>query len=295
MVEPRKIPEFLYKYLGVPEFGADGDFKGGEASKLRRERFEAVIREPKLWLNSADQFNDPYDCFPEFDFSGLSENESRSMHQGTLHWLACYETEHARNHTDVARRRTQLASEYPYLGKAAAIELAKKYVPMGIRRDIGILCLSEDGTNPVMCYHYAGQSSGLVIKYRVADWFREFEPVEYVKERPVVLFREQSNLPAQFEQIFLHKFHDWGYEREWRYVNFMHDLGEAKRSRAYRSYAPELLCGVSFAPKCSELQKDYVMKLLAERGHRIDVCNLLESRTEFRFIESPFATVSGLL
>jgi hypothetical protein len=97
-------------------------------------------------------------------------------------------------------------------------------------KDLKVLCLTEDPTNPPMWAHYAEHDSGVVVRLRSVPsrdtMYGMARPMKYLQEIPR-LFDEQhfsdvisgirpDNYRAQLDRMIYSKGSAWSYEKEWR-------------------------------------------------------------------------------
>ena len=95
----------------------------------------------------------------------------------------------------------------------------------------GLICMSEDWTNPVQWGHYAENHRGICLGFEVDTAVAS--PVKYFSAREVFddlsfLIDDQKAAEAWMQdQIILRKFDHWRYEREWRiHVNLVDAIKE---------------------------------------------------------------------
>jgi hypothetical protein len=108
---------------------------------------------------------------------------------------------------------------------AKLLELHREHL-----KDLKVLCLTEDPTNPPMWAHYAEHDSGVVVRLRsVPALDRPYGmalPMNYLQEIPP-LFDEKhfsdvisgirpDNHRAQLDRMIYSKGSAWSYEKEWR-------------------------------------------------------------------------------
>ncbi len=104
----------------------------------------------------------------------------------------------------------------------------------------GLLCFSEDWTDPVLWSHYAAKHSGMCLGFDI-DRSLVLRKVSYRTERlgrRVGSLPAESPLPVEIDQelaglLMTTKFSSWSYEREWRVILSLQDTIEEKSLRFY--------------------------------------------------------------
>jgi hypothetical protein len=95
-----------------------------------------------------------------------------------------------------------------------------------MNQDYGLLCLSEDWTDPVLWTHYAAKHRGICLGFDVKDGFAK--KIAYQKLR---LSQDDAGNKSEDEILdFLlyTKFESWSYEKEWRVLlNFVEVTSES--------------------------------------------------------------------
>jgi len=90
---------------------------------------------------------------------------------------------------------------------------------------IGMVCFSEDWTDPVLWGHYAAKHRGVALGFDVKDSL--VEKVQYSSQRlkQKIPLGAKAITPKMKDLLLYTKFESWSYEREWRLV---HELDEAE-------------------------------------------------------------------
>lgn len=198
--------QLLYKYTSFSEYT------------------EKLVTEPRLWFSQPLKLNDPFECRPWFDFQyelhQLVESMARHLRRVNPGMTADTATAHAVGIFLEGRHR-----------RPEMWESLRKDIVARITEEIGILCLSAAGENILMWSHYGKCHTGICLGFEwsaYTPFFGRAQPVLYDRDLPTV---DVFNTPTeqQVDQIFLTKFADWSYEKEWRIIE--HDAGP--RSHEY--------------------------------------------------------------
>jgi len=94
---------------------------------------------------------------------------------------------------------------------------------------VGIFCMSEDGTNPLMWSHYAEAHNGIVVELDEEHrWFdQKVTPFDDMRHRVQVCYVQNPH-PLTLKQlsgsnVLYTKNSEWAYEREWRIIRPLKD------------------------------------------------------------------------
>jgi hypothetical protein len=216
---------------------------------------EALVSEPRLWFSPPQKLNDPFECRPWFDFNyeqhQLVESMARHLRRVNPGITADTATAHAVSTFLEGRHR-----------QPETWERLRKDIDAGITQEIGILCLSATGENILMWSHYGKYHTGICLGFVWSThFFGRAQEVLYDENRPLV---DIFNTPdeKQVDQIFLTKFSDWSYEKEWRIIE--HDAGPGSHG-----YPSELLRTITFGVNTTTPDRELVKAWAARRGHRV--------------------------
>lgn len=116
----------------------------------------------------------------------------------------------------------------------AVLPAARKALYDVIDNKIGVLCLSESPTEPLMWSHYADSHRGLVIEFdtdnkffsqqlNTSDELRHLRKIKYSTERPSLILSNVESFDS-----FLTKSMDWEYEKEWKMLLPLDNCTEKK-------------------------------------------------------------------
>ena len=102
--------------------------------------------------------------------------------------------------------------------------MSNQLMPDAANKVLGVLCLSEIGTNPLMWGHYTNSYVGFALEFDATHEFftcpsgmhedvGQTSKVRYTNERPTLSFGGEPSLAFMFS-----KASDWSYENEWRMI-----------------------------------------------------------------------------
>jgi len=176
-----------------------------------------AITEGTMKFTCPLEFNDPFDCNPNYDQASIDEFEI--------------------NRSDLIKKAAKLKG----LSPAKYLQHKKKLAaPIKQRmrsrdhhkvfmQEIGVCSLSLDPSNILMWSHYADNHRGFVIELYVPASHKKAKhdlafnmtplPVFYKEQRPVYKYGMSENTGDQITKLLLTKAKKWEYEQEWRVIN----------------------------------------------------------------------------
>jgi hypothetical protein len=144
-----------------------------------------------------------------------------------------------------------------------------------MNQDYGLLCLSEDWTDPVLWTHYAAKHRGICLGFDVKDGFAK--KIAYQKLR---LRQDDAGNKSEDEILdFLlyTKFESWSYEKEWRVLLNLVEVTSESDLYFYEFDERLKLTEVVLGAECGILP-DKVRKLVS--AHH-PVANTIQARLAF--------------
>lgn len=296
MTEPAPSPRVFYKYTSA------------RVAKI-------VLATRCLRYSSPLLFNDPFDVTQElrlnFDerglYAALSERVAWLMEQGDatlvrhpvfgpLLRLAMAAGPDVRR--AMARElREQAGSPTP--GQAAALkELKDKW--RSLVPTFRILCLSELNDVTSMWHHYADNYQGVVLGFSAVE---QVDDSVFQMARPVVYQEAPSIAEAnawvgcllgegetRWQHLFLEylyvKTPAWSNEKEWRIPVTGRRPGDSELFGDY-PFHPRELTAIYFGPKCSEQDREDVLKLLVHGLEHVEAYQMDLDTPRARLVPRP--------
>ena len=250
---------------------APGESSVNRLFKYRRfnDHTLRIIECNELWFSSPREFNDPFDCKPQFVFS--------DDYQERLAFAV-----------GIVRRKHPNSPESKIL-RVAKKELAKtpesnfqKALPdihragLALLENSAICCFTAVSDDILMWSHYADGHKGLCLEFEATNRTRFFgaaQRVTYKGSFPVVRIGS-LNSEEWVEAAFLTKSSRWSYEYEWRIVE--PDKGPGKYI-----FPGELLKSVILGCMMQDENKVKIKKVLARRPHSVKLYEAKQKRGEF--------------
>lgn len=250
MSETEESPDFLYKYMSV----------SGE----RREWLEDLITHSRFYFPCVIDFNDPFDCHPNF---------SVSDHEAFVRRLVNQELEGKPKREIEAKVREFLKSEL-WL-KPDTIEQYRQRFLEELQYKQGVLSLSENSQSILMWSHYAEKHSGLCLTFdRHSEFFSRAKRVVYQSQYPVIDLSAAT--PDELVEFALFsKSEEWSYEQEWRII-------EDQNGRVGRHVFPkENLIEVTFGARTDPETLTAIRGLIEVQMPHIRIYQMQVDATDF--------------
>jgi hypothetical protein len=274
-IKAKNLPKSVFKFRAVNEYSID-NFKTNS-----------------LWVSSADQFNDPYDCFYTLSFDELA----------SAMW--CKNKEQIKTFVLEKSKQHNCALTLEEINRAASInELAKiilsadKNIPpqnhnriiesaectlKGIfeshhtgrfrnilQKNMGICSLSKTNSSLRMWRSYGDNHQGFSLEYDLTPIKRDSPlanclfPVVYTSNLPdmTAYFTVDEN---KFNNLFgiiaaMHKSKEWKYEKEWRIIL---PLGEKYCSKKFNMPRPK---AIYIGIEAERNDRNILLNIAAQKG-----------------------------
>jgi hypothetical protein len=239
------------------------------------ENTESAVATPRLWFSRPSKLNDPFELKPWYEFNyqphQLVEQYSRQLRKANPGMT---------EHTAVAEATAMfLKGDHR---NPTMWESLRNNISVQLDNEIGLLCLSTVNDSILMWSHYCRNHEGICLGFKWSvqtEFFGKAQQVKYRSKLPTV---DVYNTPheKQVEEIFLTKFSDWRYEKEWRIID--HDDGEG-----LRRYPLTLLKTITFGVNTSALQREQVKQWVKQRGHDVDFFECKRDERTYKLLIQP--------
>lgn len=167
-----------------------------------------------IYCSIPSRFNDPWDCKPTFDTSGLDDPKRYEDHVkwfdaiGRKHFPAIEEGERQRRIHIMRSDRTFLEN----MIRECSLDIAK-----AIEDRYRVFCLSSDPTSTLMWSHYSQHHQGICLEFDARnDVFGSALKVDYRETYPGLALDSDDNDQAVLALIA--KSDVWEYENEFRII-----------------------------------------------------------------------------
>jgi hypothetical protein len=226
----------LYKFRDIP-----GD-------RGKRNRLEQMLLNNELFAATSDTFNDPFDAQADYRI----EQQGDALRELVYRYL-----------------RSQGAPDHIARDDSAALAASIKANHQQLLQQLGVCCLAETATDPLLWAHYAQNHRGIAVQYRPSldPMSLQPHPVHYNATYPII----ENFFDREKRDIFsplLRKSPSWAYEREWRI------LRPDAPNRAFQ-VRPEALTAVLLGMRILDNDREYIRGLVAERDRRYELKTLV--------------------
>lgn len=175
------------------------------------------LKNDQLWMARPDTFNDPYDTRIRWDLNKIID-KYLAQEKLSKYWREASKS----------------------LLKRKGDESVTKELE-NFRRQLGILCFSEDRDNLLTWAHYADYYKGICVEYEYEQiqnkYKNDFFPVIYERDLKsideFIKIKSNNNISLDCEGIMLYsnKAIDWEYEREWRVCLILSDKEREQKGK----------------------------------------------------------------
>lgn len=206
-----------------------------------------IISEGTMKFSSPSEFNDPFDCAPDYDVKTNLEyvSNNKDLFKIAGKKLGLSPAQRIQNKAKMLKRVERATSKEDY-----GSEIAEK---------TGICCLSRDALNLLMWAHYAKNHTGFVVEFCIpltaSGTIQEAEDfilkwllplkVDYTKDKPVINLNDSKDVNMQKQ--FLTKSIDWEYEQEERVIDYMR--GSGTHSFDHKEILKSVIAGIKMDDK----------------------------------------------
>lgn len=301
------MTQFLTDSIPKYEIEALREGAGIEAETLYKYRewsndhVRRMLRENEIYLSSPGDFNDPFDCLIEPNFTATKAQQRAKYAKFVRHY------NHGLSRKEVRRRVSEAWSrkDSPIRGPAAEM---RKRLAATRRERFGVFSMAESHSNLLMWSHYADSHKGICVGFRVdslllqtgiyaltrPDLSIQLQKVDYEQTIPTWnIFTDGTEREREMIAKSLKtKSIDWDYEKEWRL--FLHAIprrsrGQVEdrerailenRERTMRlpdDAISEVYLGLQMCPEHKEEIKD----IIAAKGTKVKVMEARKSTRKY--------------
>jgi hypothetical protein len=167
-----------------------------------------------IYCSTPSRFNDPWDCKPTFDTSGLDDPKRYEDH---VQWFDAIGRKHfpALDEAERQRRIRIMRSDRPFLEQM--IRGCSSDIARAIDSRYRVYCLSSDPTSTLMWSHYSQHHQGICLEFDARnDVFGSALKVDYRETYPGLAL--DCGDDSQAILTLLAKSTVWEYEDEYRII-----------------------------------------------------------------------------
>lgn len=256
MEETVRIPQLLWKY------------------RKWNSHTRSLVVNGSLYFNEAKLLNDPF----EFRWRQRIPTLQEEIVEFAKELCALNFPKHS-----IEQRRAQFDRIVNELTEKASI-LGNNTELAHINRNMGVFCASEHSDDVLMWSHYGDEHKGVCVGLSPRKVSRQFRPVEYLAEIPVIdAWHYVRNPDDIFSTLACCKADNWRYEREWRsiFLPGMHSF-------------PECVQQVVIGARASTETQEDVLEAIETASQNVSVHYASLSDTHYRIDVNPdVVTVSS--
>ncbi len=173
--------------------------------KFDSGRLKSILETDRIYLSSPKLFNDPWDCRPCFDLSGLDDPAVYTRH---VEWLGTGGQKSPAHINRLRNDRQFLEDHVRKVGIRIESEIQKRY---------RLYCLTPKPSNILMWSHYAQNHTGICLEFNShRNLMSDSIKVVYLKAYPTLDLTDDD--PDTMLAPLLTKAIDWEYEEEYRLI-----------------------------------------------------------------------------
>jgi hypothetical protein len=225
-------PRFVYRYLGP---------------SVRDEYLCDYLVESLFYLNSVEEFNDPFDMGAYVTVSSDPKKRIEKfkkilkVHNPQLRWK---------------QRQKEINKMMLTLDQWTHIQSAYEQNIL----DVGTICFTRKPKDLLMWSHYGGHHRGISLQFHLANDIRTMGrllEVNYSPTYPTIDWID--DMEKGLGEVLSTKNSGWEYEKEYRIL-----IAEAAKS--YLAFHPKALTGLIFGCRADQEMKERVLNLLEVRA-----------------------------
>jgi len=222
------IPKRLYRYRALND------------DNITQYRFGEIVR-GELYMSHPGELNDPFEVS-----SVLAASEPSAYMRDKEDFIKLFKDKMSdQDYESVFGSDSWYEMLLTYVAEKSApqdkVELTKSALSRVIMREfekinsnvsdmtrkmVRLACFTTTPDNLPMWYHYTNGHTGICLEYNTEDITNIYQidklfPVYYVDKMPDMTNRLLQKRDTDFgflEYLAMHKFKDWGYEKEWRLI-----------------------------------------------------------------------------
>lgn len=214
---------------------------------------DILLNDRMRWQSPAD-FNDPFDCVPEFD--------RRISAAAFKQWMKDAQT---RIEGSIPRNDRRSAITKKVKTRADMIASLQTSFVQALSES-SVTCFSLVRDQPLMWAHYADAHAGVMFEFEQPGTDAAFHglDVSYVDKRPLVDPTAFLAGNTEIKKAILTKSDDWAYEEEVRMVEY-------RRPPGPRLFQPSYLKSVTLGLKISDAHRQAIIDIVGRRRTAIPI------------------------
>ena len=240
------------------------------------ESSKRTLLNNEIYIPSAYDFNDPFDCKINYEFDSSEEFFRKELRKHIREEHP--KISEIRLNSIVESKMEKGVSKHPIQSR----QIANSSRSYWLNR-IGIYCLSEINDNILMWSHYSNGHRGFCLEFNInmSSKLSEAKQVKYQNKYPNKLrYTGDKNDKAFFNTILLTKSDSWDYEKEWRII--------ATNGPGVYKINDGDLNGIIFGCQISDEDRSKIISLARKRSDNLKLFQAKIKQKEFGLDIIPF-------
>lgn len=233
------------------------EYKGRLYKYLNKQSARLTLNNSTLFLQSPNNFNDPYDCYEGLiHFPDSKQHTINLMHKKL---------------DNLSKYQKKIIEEKIINGEMDTDKQFSEFL-LEIKNEIGVTCFSKNFDNILMWSHYAEKHSSICLGFEINlatnDYFAV--PVDYVKKFKKANYGKEG--VTMLKKWLFTKAHDWKYEEEVRLISF--------EKSGVISFKKKALKEIIFGANIKKEFKEEISKIIKEKKYNVTMSEMRMNENE---------------
>lgn len=241
--------------------------------RFNADHFAALVKDGTVRYSNPANFNDPWECRPQYSLSVLNSADGRER---AIKWMqSAVVAEAKRLGTPVPKKETQeqqaneLRRNHAFL--RSLVEQCTDGIAAGLRADYRVFCLATKPDDALMWSYYGDHHRGVCLQFGTKGVFVDAYKVNYSATYPERDIADEDDY-ASVVDSFLTKAEVWAHEGEFRSLNQEGEIeGHPACTDGFVKTAPEDLEAVIMGCQVSDESRAIIERTIEGAGRRIEL------------------------
>jgi hypothetical protein len=220
------------------------------------------IRDDEFWFAKPETLNDPYDCYPFFNYNYDLATVKKIFEEWNSDEteLILKQFPNCKTKDDIyqllerimeSEKTSSDTKKHPIWAlQAMLIKLVRVKIA-----NTGILCFTENPKDILMWAHYANNHRGICLDITIPEDTHSLKKLRYTVEQPYFAIHEAMNeRHGKLMELFYTKSIHWQHEKEWRMV--------AREGNIAREIPGASIAHIIYGINTSEETKDKISEVI---------------------------------
>lgn len=272
-----ELEEFANKYKTASADGLDSLYRFSSYSTSKKQHHKKLLTDGWLFHNLPQQFNDPFECKPQFKWPDMNPKEVEGFKEDILFLQNIIPRENRKEVTlDDLLKDNELR------------ERLEKGVS-SIYSQFRLCCFTKCNNNLLFWSHYADSHKGYCMRFNAKGTvISNARKVHYSVEYPSFSFPIFSDMLKTLEPV-LNKSTDWDKEDEYRSIFAPFGEGQLANDGECLSLEVDEITDIYFGASMEERYKNEIIELVKKGKFKPRFWNTVLSSREFKLEFHPFS------